>query len=279
MPYILTAALFRMLDSIQQFDIIYAMTQGGPGDTLMVFQVQAYLEFFTVHQCRPLGGDADGAVADRLSADPAVHQALAAPARARARARPEDGRDDRTSPSAASSAASCSLVGLFFLFPIFWVFLMSFQTNEQILRIPPSLFFEPTLENYTRADLGQAGDAPPARSSSPFMRNLWNSVASSAPARCCCRCCSACPRPTPSPASSSGSARTSPSRCCRFRFAPPLLVLLPLSLYFPARPDRHLYRPDLGLPAHHPAADLVDRARLFRGHQPGHRARLPHRRP
>ena len=46
MPYIITAALFRMLDSIQQFDIVYAMTQGGPGDTLMVFQVQAYLEFF-----------------------------------------------------------------------------------------------------------------------------------------------------------------------------------------------------------------------------------------
>jgi multiple sugar transport system permease protein len=46
MPYIITASLFRMLDSIQQFDIIYAMTQGGPGDKLMVFQVQAYLEFF-----------------------------------------------------------------------------------------------------------------------------------------------------------------------------------------------------------------------------------------
>ncbi|MBD0864196.1 MAG: sugar ABC transporter permease [Rhodobacteraceae bacterium] len=46
MPYILTAALFRLLDSIQQFDIIYAMTQGGPGDQLMVFQVEAYLNFF-----------------------------------------------------------------------------------------------------------------------------------------------------------------------------------------------------------------------------------------
>lgn len=46
MPYVITATLFRMLDSIQQFDIIYAMTQGGPGDRLMVFQVQAYLEFF-----------------------------------------------------------------------------------------------------------------------------------------------------------------------------------------------------------------------------------------
>ena len=44
MPYIITASLFRLLDSIQQFDIVYSMTQGGPGDTLMVFQVQSYLE-------------------------------------------------------------------------------------------------------------------------------------------------------------------------------------------------------------------------------------------
>ncbi|MBO0902437.1 sugar ABC transporter permease [Jiella sp. MQZ13P-4] len=46
MPYILTASLFRMLESIQQFDIVYAMTQGGPGNTLTVFQVEAYLQFF-----------------------------------------------------------------------------------------------------------------------------------------------------------------------------------------------------------------------------------------
>lgn len=45
-PYILTAVLFRLLESIQQFDIIYAMTQGGPGDSLTVFQVEAYLNFF-----------------------------------------------------------------------------------------------------------------------------------------------------------------------------------------------------------------------------------------
>ncbi|TVQ57368.1 MAG: sugar ABC transporter permease [Rhodobacteraceae bacterium] len=45
-PYILTASLFRLLDAIQQFDIIYGMTQGGPGNTLMVFQVEAYLNFF-----------------------------------------------------------------------------------------------------------------------------------------------------------------------------------------------------------------------------------------
>ena len=45
-PYIVTATLFRMLDSMQQFDIVYAMTQGGPGDSLMLFQVRAYLDFF-----------------------------------------------------------------------------------------------------------------------------------------------------------------------------------------------------------------------------------------
>ena len=45
-PFLLTATLFRAIESIQQFDIIYAMTQGGPGDRLTVFQVEAYLNFF-----------------------------------------------------------------------------------------------------------------------------------------------------------------------------------------------------------------------------------------
>ena len=31
-----------------------------------------------------------------------------------------------------------TVVVLFFMFPIFWILLMSFQTNETILRSPPS---------------------------------------------------------------------------------------------------------------------------------------------
>ena len=46
MPYIITATLFRLLDAIQQFDIVYAMTQGGPGNTLLLFQVSSYLQFY-----------------------------------------------------------------------------------------------------------------------------------------------------------------------------------------------------------------------------------------
>ncbi len=37
-PFLLTATLFRVIESIQQFDIIYAMTQGGPGNRLTVFR-------------------------------------------------------------------------------------------------------------------------------------------------------------------------------------------------------------------------------------------------
>ncbi|MEM9198007.1 MAG: carbohydrate ABC transporter permease, partial [Pseudomonadota bacterium] len=41
-----------------------------------------------------------------------------------------------------------TLVVLFFMFPIFWIVLMSLQTNETILRSPPSMVFTPTLQNY-----------------------------------------------------------------------------------------------------------------------------------
>ncbi|MCB1491053.1 MAG: carbohydrate ABC transporter permease, partial [Rhodobiaceae bacterium] len=42
-----------------------------------------------------------------------------------------------------------TLVVVFFMFPLFWIVLMSFQTNETILRVPPSMIFTPTLSNYT----------------------------------------------------------------------------------------------------------------------------------
>ncbi|MCL6437620.1 MAG: sugar ABC transporter permease [Rubrobacteraceae bacterium] len=41
-PYILIAVIFRLLDSLQMFDIIYGLTQGGPGNSTMVLQILAY---------------------------------------------------------------------------------------------------------------------------------------------------------------------------------------------------------------------------------------------
>ncbi|TQV83082.1 carbohydrate ABC transporter permease [Denitrobaculum tricleocarpae] len=123
-----------------------------------------------------------------------------------------------------------TLVLLFFLFPIFWIFLMSFQTNEDILRIPPSLFFSPTLENYIALISGRlstvAGDLDIA-----FMRNLWNSVLLSSLSVGVALILGV-------PAAYAFArfkfrlGENIAFTLLSFRFAPPLLVLLPLSLYF-----------------------------------------------
>ena len=46
MPYITTAVLFRLLQALQTFDIIFAMTGGGPGNTLLNVNVQSYNQAF-----------------------------------------------------------------------------------------------------------------------------------------------------------------------------------------------------------------------------------------
>ena len=79
-PYIITATLFRMLECIQQFDIIYAMTQGGPGNTLMVFQVEAYLERYQSTNVGRSAAHSDGALGHHLPALQHLHQAVAAAA-------------------------------------------------------------------------------------------------------------------------------------------------------------------------------------------------------
>jgi multiple sugar transport system permease protein len=123
-----------------------------------------------------------------------------------------------------------SLVLVFFLFPIFWIFLMSFQTNETILRIPPSPFFEPTISNYKALITGRlettAGNLDIA-----FMRNLGNSVLLSTGAVLLSLILGV-------PAAYAFArfrfrlGENIAFTLLSFRFAPPLLVLLPLSLYF-----------------------------------------------
>lgn len=41
------------------------------------------------------------------------------------------------------------VVAILFFFPIFWMVLTSFKTELQAIAVPPLLFFEPTLENFT----------------------------------------------------------------------------------------------------------------------------------
>ncbi|MET4323495.1 multiple sugar transport system permease protein [Bradyrhizobium sp. RT5a] len=45
-PYILIAAVFRLIESLNQFDIIFGTTQGGPGNSTSVLSVRAYVTAF-----------------------------------------------------------------------------------------------------------------------------------------------------------------------------------------------------------------------------------------
>ncbi|MDF0492945.1 carbohydrate ABC transporter permease [Bradyrhizobium yuanmingense] len=45
-PYILIASVFRLIESLNQFDIIFGTTQGGPGNSTAVLSVRAYITAF-----------------------------------------------------------------------------------------------------------------------------------------------------------------------------------------------------------------------------------------
>lgn len=127
-------------------------------------------------------------------------------------------------------ALALLLVVLFFLFPIFWIVLMSFQTNADILRVPPQLTFTPTLGNYIALISGKLQTAAGVLDIT-FLHNLWNSFLLSA--------CSVLLSLLLGVPAAYAFARFRfrlgediAFTLLSFRFAPPLLVLLPLSLYF-----------------------------------------------
>jgi multiple sugar transport system permease protein len=131
---------------------------------------------------------------------------------------------------------------VFFLFPILWIFLMSFQTNDQILRIPPSPVFTPTLINYTSLISGHLQTAAGSLDL-PFMHNLFNSVLLSS-ASVLVALVLGVPAAYAFARFRFRLGEDIAFTMLSFRFAPPLLVLLPLSLYFK---DLHLSNTYVGL--------------------------------
>ena len=123
-----------------------------------------------------------------------------------------------------------ALVVIFFMFPIVWIFLMSFQTNETILQIPPSVFFKPTLSNYTALISGKLESAA-GTLDIPFMHNLMNSVILST-ASVVIALLLGVPAAYAFARFKFTGKEDIAFTLLSFRFAPPLLVLLPLSLYY-----------------------------------------------
>lgn len=169
-------------------------------------------------------------------------------------------------------------VVLFFMFPIFWILLMSFQTNETILRSPPSMMFKPTIQNYVALITGRL-ETQAGTLDINFMQNLMNSVILSV----CSVALSLLLGVPAAYAFARHKFRGSEDiafTLLSFRFAPPLLVLLPLTLYFQQIGLADTY---LGLIWVYQLICLPlilwIVPGLFRGHQPRRRTCLPDRRP
>jgi multiple sugar transport system permease protein len=121
-------------------------------------------------------------------------------------------------------------VVVFFMFPIVWIVLMSLQTNETILRSPPSVIFTPTLDNYVALVTGKLTSAAGTLDIN-FMRNLMNSVILSVSSVLIALLLGV-PAAYAFARHKFRGSEDIAFTLLSFRFAPPLLVLLPLTLYF-----------------------------------------------
>ncbi|MEM9048788.1 MAG: carbohydrate ABC transporter permease [Pseudomonadota bacterium] len=126
--------------------------------------------------------------------------------------------------------AALTVIVLFFMFPIFWIVLMSLQTNETILRSPPSVIFQPTLSNYEAIIAGRL-DSNVASMGIEFMRNLLNSIILAAGSVALALVLGV-PAAYAFARHKFRGSEDIAFTLLSFRFAPPLLVLLPLTLYF-----------------------------------------------
>ena len=126
--------------------------------------------------------------------------------------------------------AALICIVLFFMFPIFWIVIMSFQTNEQILSLPPKLIFEPTLLNYIALITGHLKSATGSMNIA-FMHNLLNSFILSAGSVLLALVLGV-PAAYAFARFKFRGGEDMAFTLLSLNFAPPLLVLLPLSLEF-----------------------------------------------
>lgn len=66
------------------------------------------------------------------------------------------------------AVSSAWIVAMLFFFPIFWMVLTSFKTELQAIAVPPTLVFEPTLENYELI-----------QERTNYVKFAWNSIVTS----------------------------------------------------------------------------------------------------
>ncbi len=120
---------------------------------------------------------------------------------------------------------------VFFLFPIIWIFSMSFQTNDTILQKVPTIFFTPTLKNYIGLWEGEIAIEGFATMYVFFKQNLINSLILSV-FSVLVTLILGVPAAYAFARYKFKGGEDIAFTLLSFRFAPALLIIIPLNLYF-----------------------------------------------
>ena len=121
--------------TMRAFDLIFAMTQGGPLDSSNVLPLLSYQ--FSFQQFQFGIGAAVGTFAFVIVF--ARGAALCAHAAREERLMSDAPSPSRLAPSRLATAASASLGVALYLFPIYWMFISGLKTSAEIFANPPTL--------------------------------------------------------------------------------------------------------------------------------------------
>ena len=128
---IVVALLFRVIDAINTFELIYVMTKGGPGRATQTLSI---LGWKTAFQGFDLGGSAALGVVMLVVTTICAHAHVpplpegAGMTRAVAGQRDADGMPQAAAPPAFSASSFLAVVLVFVLFPLVWLALGSLKT-------------------------------------------------------------------------------------------------------------------------------------------------------
>ena len=169
-PYIrsllLLAVLFRTIETFKLFDVVYIITQGGPGsatETIGVYVYRVAFQNFRTSQSTALAYIVLFVVIVLTSLY------LYAVNRRNREADPDGGAARHRQGRAGAGPRSRPHISLIYFFPVFWIILTAFKSRGDTLAVPPVLFFQPIWDNFVnvfyRASItagAVAGDAVPA---------------------------------------------------------------------------------------------------------------------
>ena len=180
------ALLFRTIEAFKLFDVVFLLTEGGPGtstETIAIYVYRQAIQFnktsdstaisyillFTVIVLTNLylylvNRRAQGGLVmtDAAAADAAVRRR---PACRAASARP-----------AGAARSAPAIVSLIYFFPVLWIILTAFKSYNDALAVPPKFLFTPTLENFVQVfsraySAGAAAQSTPTSTSSSSTRS------------------------------------------------------------------------------------------------------------